>query len=273
MGDTLSARATSVDGGVRLTSARLNGLMVNELVFPAEHRLQVDPERGYVGFVLEGAFEKTFVGSTRQFAAGSAFTMPPGAFHTTRFGHRPSRVVVLHPVHGEASAIPWERLLGAFRETAEPMLGRAWRLAGELRARDDAWAIAAEGLCLELVAGFLRIQQGPGKGNGSPPWLEPVRERLHERVGRCPSLGELAALAKVHPVHLARRFREHHGVSVGEYVRRLRLDWAAAKLAGSETPIAVLAAQAGFADQSHFTRAFKRHTGLTPARYRRALRS
>jgi AraC family transcriptional regulator len=100
-----------------------------------------------------------------------------------------------------------------------------------------------------------------------------VRERLDSRIGTRPSLAELAALARVHPVHLARSFRQHYGVSIGEYVRRLRLEWAAAQLAATQTPIALLAAQAGFADQSHFTRAFKRHTGLTPGRYRGVVRS
>ena len=51
-------------------------------------------------------------------------------------------------------------------------------------------------------------------------------------------------------------------------MRRLRLDWAAAQLADSDVTLAQLAAEAGFVDQSHFTRAFKRHTGLTPGRYR-----
>jgi AraC-like DNA-binding protein len=59
---------------------------------------------------------------------------------------------------------------------------------------------------------------------------------------------------------------------VGEYVRRLRLDWATAQLAATDTPLAVLAAEAGFADQSHFTRAFKGYAGLTPGKYRRFVR-
>ena len=72
----------------------------------------------------------------------------------------------------------------------------------------------------------------------------------------------------MHPAHLARVFRAHHGVSVGEYARRLRLAWAAGELARTDTPLAVIASQAGFADQSHFTRLFRQHLGITPARYR-----
>jgi AraC-like DNA-binding protein len=59
---------------------------------------------------------------------------------------------------------------------------------------------------------------------------------------------------------------------MGSYVRRLRLDWAARELVRSETSLAGVALEAGFADQSHFTRFFKRHTGLTPQAYRRAMR-
>jgi transcriptional regulator GlxA family with amidase domain len=58
-------------------------------------------------------------------------------------------------------------------------------------------------------------------------------------------------------------------MTLGSYVRGLRLDWVAASLLGSEEGLASLALAAGFADQSHLTRAFKRHTGLTPQAYRR----
>jgi AraC family transcriptional regulator len=74
----------------------------------------------------------------------------------------------------------------------------------------------------------------------------------------------------VHPAHLARAFRQHFRVPLGSYVRRLRLDWAASRLADSAESLANVAVAAGFADQSHLTRAFKRHTGHTPGAYRQA---
>jgi AraC-like DNA-binding protein len=194
--------------------------------------------------------------------------MPAGAAHAAKCGRGPTTVLVLHPPDDGA---PWESLLDAVRETREAApLGTAWRLAAELRARDGAWALAAEGHCLELVAGLVR--GSARQRNGGGPWLEPTRERLHDALGTRLTLAELAADAGVHPVHLARSFRQRYGVSVGEYVRRLRLDWAAAQLTTTETPLAAIAADAGFADQSHFTRAFRRHTGLTPGRYRRVVR-
>jgi AraC family transcriptional regulator len=95
------------------------------------------------------------------------------------------------------------------------------------------------------------------------------REEAAEPPGEEVRLDELARLAGVHPAHLNRVFRRQHGCAVGEYVRRLRIDLAARELAGSQRPIADIAAAMGFADQSHFSRVFARVMGMTPGRYRK----
>ncbi len=87
-----------------------------------------------------------------------------------------------------------------------------------------------------------------------------------------PSLTELAAAVGRHPTHVARAFRREHGVTVAEYSRSLRLEWARAQLAVDDMPLSRIAIDAGFADQSHFTRAFRRHHGITPGRYRELAR-
>jgi AraC family transcriptional regulator len=82
-------------------------------------------------------------------------------------------------------------------------------------------------------------------------------------------IGAVAREVNVHPSHLARAFRQHFRMPLGSYVRKLRLEWVASELLGSEDSLANVALAAGFADQSHLTRAFKCHTGLTPQAYRR----
>jgi AraC family transcriptional regulator len=69
-------------------------------------------------------------------------------------------------------------------------------------------------------------------------------------------------------VHVAQTFRRFHQCTIGEYLRRLRVDYACHELAGSERAICEIAAAAGFSDQSHFNRSFKRETGMSPSQYR-----
>jgi AraC-like DNA-binding protein len=68
--------------------------------------------------------------------------------------------------------------------------------------------------------------------------------------------------------HLARAFREHYGCSIGEYVRRLRIEAACEELSRANKPLSAIAAAAGFYDQAHFTNVFKAHVGVTPGQFR-----
>jgi AraC-like DNA-binding protein len=151
-----------------------------------------------------------------------------------------------------------------------PASGVAWRIARELRSPDSATPLEIEGLVLEMFALASRHAQLERRARQAPSWLARTRELLHASFRGPPPIDELAREAGVHPDYLARAFRTWFGVPVGSYVRRLRLEWAAARLAGTEEPIARIALDAGFADQSHFTRAFKRYAGVTPGEYRRA---
>ena len=83
------------------------------------------------------------------------------------------------------------------------------------------------------------------------------------------TLVDIAAVAGVHPAHLAKVFRRHHGCSVGAYQRELRLEWTARERAHGDQPLATLAAPAGFADPSHFARRFRLAYGLSPREWQR----
>ena len=82
---------------------------------------------------------------------------------------------------------------------------------------------------------------------------------------------DLARDAGVHPVHLARAFRKFEKRSPGEYQQRLQLRAACELLRDPEWPLAEIAAECGFADQSHFTRMFRRMAATTPLRFRQAI--
>ena len=258
--------AVAIDEGVRVTSGDVNGLTVSELAFPPDYvQQQFEPELPYLALVLEGSLEKTFPHRGLQLNDGSALTMPAGARHAARFGPAGARIVIVRP---RSAANPVPSCLTRLAELEGPRFSwLAWRLAAELCAPDSAAPLAAEGLALELLAAASR-DPGARITRRVPPWLRDAEELLRSSPGECLRLGSLARAVGVHPAHLAREFRARHGVSVGEYGRRLRLSRAALQLAGTDRPVAEIASEAGFADQSHFTRLFRRHVGLTPARYR-----
>ncbi|MCI0337429.1 MAG: AraC family transcriptional regulator, partial [Acidobacteria bacterium] len=110
-------------------------------------------------------------------------------------------------------------------------------------------------------------------GTHNPPrWLQQARDLLHGRFSENLTLAEVASAVGVHPVHLAQVFHKNYRCTVGDYMRRLRIEYACHELATSGKPIVDIALAAGFCDQSHFTRTFKRSTGVAPSQYRESLR-
>ena len=124
---------------------------------------------------------------------------------------------------------------------------------------------------LELLAKTCRHQKQNSEPR-LPLWLRQARDFLHDRFSESLTLNVVAQAVGVHPVHLAREFRRHYHCTVGGYVRNLRIECARSELVTSETPLADIALAAGYSDQSHFTTAFKRQTGLSPAEFRRIFR-
>lgn len=147
-----------------------------------------------------------------------------------------------------------------------PVAELALRIYRESRIRDSVAPVIVEGMMLELLGHASRsLIKTPVR---PPAWLTRARDLLHAQFNDPLNLIEIANLVGVHPTHLARTFKKHYRATVGDYLRRLRLDWATRQLAETDTSIAEIALAAGFYDQSHFSHLFKQHTGFTPAEFR-----
>jgi AraC family transcriptional regulator len=151
----------------------------------------------------------------------------------------------------------------------------AWRLYDEFNKRDETAREWIEQLMQGVMAEAARrhaqlIERHP------PGWLVQVKEALHAQFASplCVPLAEsltpsvMAASVGVHPVHLARAFRQWYHCTPSDYIHHLRMDFAQRAMLESDAPLVDIALAAGFYDQSHFSRSFKRHTGLTPTQYR-----
>ena len=119
------------------------------------------------------------------------------------------------------------------------------------------------------LAGVLRPFDHAGNAPDEYRRLTPAMEYVLAHYRRPISVADLARRAELSASQLQREFRRLFGMSVGDYVLRLRLLMAQRRLRDSADSIGRIAADCGFYDQSHFTRAFKAHTGLAPQQYRR----
>jgi YesN/AraC family two-component response regulator len=101
-----------------------------------------------------------------------------------------------------------------------------------------------------------------------PPFVMAAREIIHEHYCERSSLSGIARLVDIHPVYLATEFRRCYQCSVGDYIRRLRIDAACRELdkLSSSKSLAEIGVEIGFSHHAHFTRTFKQHIGPTPFR-------
>jgi AraC family transcriptional regulator len=147
-------------------------------------------------------------------------------------------------------------------------VGLAGRIIAEVRGPDDAAPVVLEGLLLELVGTLARAPGGAPAAEA--PWLRQAHDMIRELYRTRLTVSDVAAAVGVHPATLARAYRRAFGCPVGEYIRRLRLERAAAELAHTPLPLSRIALDCGFYDQSHFSNAFRRQYACTPGAYRKA---
>jgi AraC family transcriptional regulator len=103
----------------------------------------------------------------------------------------------------------------------------------------------------------------------NPKWAGLVTDILNDRWNENISLNELATSVGVHPVTISKFFPKYFQCTLGEYVRKLRIEKATTLILRSQLSLTEIAHQCGFFDQSHFIRVFKDITGFLPNGYKR----
>ena len=123
---------------------------------------------------------------------------------------------------------------------------------------------------LTLICERLRQRLGrspaPRPAGRSARLAAALRELLDASTGPGPTLAEAAATLQAHPVHLVRSFTAAYGIAPHAYLVGRRVDVARRLLLRGRTG-AQAASDAGFYDQAHLTRVFRRYVGTTPGRY------
>ncbi len=137
-------------------------------------------------------------------------------------------------------------------------------------AEEDDEVFRRQALLIDLVnyalAHFAAASSESPRDEAAHSEVRRARHYLESHFDEPVRLDALAALAKLSPCYLNRIFQEEVGVPPYEYLVKIRLSHAQEMLSGGAS-ISDAAHESGFADQSHFTRFFKRHIGLTPGEF------
>lgn len=147
----------------------------------------------------------------------------------------------------------------------------------ELRRPSLGSRLMIDGL-LRAIAGLLISKDMPGVTEPgeriylSPPKLRRVIDFIEAHLQESIGLDDLAEAAGLSPNHFLRVFKLATGETPYHFLRARRLERARRLLTEDAMPLAELALECGFANQAHFTAAFSRELGISPGRYRRAVR-
>ncbi len=150
----------------------------------------------------------------------------------------------------------------------------ARKIYKEFRTTDSAATeLMIEGLILEMLAEATRRSVKNSSSTMHPHWLRDARDFIHANFAMRVSLSDVAESVGVNATYLARTFRKSYGCSVGDYARKLQIEYAERELSQTNRALSEIAAAAGFYDQSHFTNAFKHHAKMTPTEFREVMRN
>jgi AraC family transcriptional regulator len=263
-------RTEAVTGtsGTVLKYRQISGFSLTECVYPQGLTLPWHRHaEAYLSFVLAGSYREKYANRECACAAGSLRLLPANELHEDYFENTVRCLLV------RIDPLALDRLGDHAPVLSSPGevsgLASSWlanRMYREFMATDDIAPLAMEGVLLEILAESARAIGESGVH--APIWLRRVREALEDSYLLAPSLAELATIGGVHPVHLSREFRKHYDTTIGEFIRKRRIEHACHLLANSDKALSEIALMCGFSDQSHFCAMFKSHTTLTPAKFR-----
>lgn len=165
-------------------------------------------------------------------------------------------------------------------EQDRAILRSARSLKGELELHlypggDEGWCLTWKEPLFDrkrAVIGLVGLSRDLRPANAAPDEtkaLATVLRHAQDYPETPVRIGDLAARVGLSVFQFDQRIRAMFGLSAGQYLTRLRIDRASERLRRTEEPIAEIALDCGYADQTAFTRQFRKVVGLSPGQYRR----
>jgi AraC family transcriptional regulator len=261
-------------GGSVIKVSEFSGLRLVDGIYSAKTNVPTHAhEQAVFCIALKGACNERYAAGVRNYKALTVEFLPPNECHSLDFPFTDTRAFSIDVAtrwleRAREFSLRLEHSVHSHSGTLSSLMMKTYR---EFLETDDAAPLAIEGLMLEMLVETSRQQSQPIEKR-PPRWLRQAIELLREQPFERFTITQVAATVGVHPVHLAREFRRFHHCTLGDFLRRLRIERACDRLQDSSDSLASIAVATGFSDQSHFSRIFKRVIGMTPAQYRSATR-
>jgi len=138
------------------------------------------------------------------------------------------------------------------------------RLYDEFLNQDSASPVSINNILLQIMGNKIHET-----GSGTPSWVPTIKEFLYDNWATNFTLKELSAVAGIHPVTISKNFTRFFGCTLGEFIRKYRIEKALYLIRTTHLNLTDIAFTCGFADQSHFIRTFTKYTGTLPLHYRK----
>lgn len=256
--------------GSSLTTRDFGPFVMTERQYPGGCTTPVHThERPLFCVVLDGAYEEHHSNKTLHCTHTTILFHAAGEEHLERFADCGGRSLIVELEQSWIDRVREISRVGIQNSAAQdngPLRLMGSRLYQEFLTGDPASRLVTEGLLFEITGEFFRAERR--YETRRPGWIDRAVEMIQDNFPRRLTLARIADEVGVHPVHLAQSFRRFQGCTIGDYLRQIRIDYACRELVRSNTSFIDLAIAAGFADQSHFSRTFKRATGVLPSQYR-----
>lgn len=258
--------SSQIHGEILRTRVVDGATLVESTYTAGSHLSSHEHANAYFCLVLAGEYQE--VSGRRKYLChpGSLVVHAAGEQHRNRFDRQRVRCFSLELASSSSSLFQKLRLTSAVHD-AGPSVFALNHIYREFRKPDAAAELVIQGLVLELLGECLRQQSGRTVDT-LPDSARRCRDLLCARFRERLSIREIAKCVSVHPVHLCRAFHRSYGLTIGEFVRELRMRWASKQVALTQSSLGTIAVEAGFCDQSHFNRTFHRFTGMAPGQYR-----
>lgn len=256
--------------GKVLKSFDAAGFIMTEVAYSARSRLaEHSHENAHFCFVLQGTYTESHNKQELVCEPSTLTFRPPGEVHEDKFHNQEVRVFTIEIPPRWLERLEQDSIhLGRSINFQGGFITRlSERIVTEFHRMDTAAGLIIEGLTLEIMAETAR-HSAQNIEQTIPYWLKQAKDLLHARFTENLTLEQIAREVGIHPVHLASVFRQKYHCTVGEYIRGLRIEYACREIAKGDAPLAMIALEAGFANQGHFSGTFKRLTGFTPVAYR-----